>query len=647
MKVKVYNLNDEYEIKDLNISISPKHQGKPVYTIDEDGVIFCNSKVVEDKGTINIIKDILSDDPKRNEATKYNTSYRPLICKDEDRLILYGIIAETYNNEKKNIFAEKVTFAELALFSKGSIVSRNPKAFLPIINISIVMFLAVSKPSSDITNSMLLFRRTFGRNFYFRGELNMFNTITDLRSFMRNCITENTSIIEWNLDNVFLNKVKFPFDKFKNEDVERFCYIQKENDDAIIRLFHIDDVFDPFEYLRIRISKNGNKVYRNLVLGWEEIEKFKLKVFIQDVICPLVGYDEDIFDTPFNYYADYLNGDSTYVVRKIVYATIYPAFDNLLKIDENHTFFKCLCNYLETAHLLRILFEDEMYSIFGTFKPEEKSFAKMIGVNNRILKRILNTPDDDKSNILFRKVIGRMKKLVGIDYLNSLDDESFNILYEFVLKGLTRADEHLLHILLNNFGNSNLKLYINKMSKYSKDPELYSLYEDYIFMLSTIIDDYPQFKWQGSDDINEMQRLHDDVMYLCNLKENDEIAEDLKKKFDKVKKDWKKYEFNNDNLSIITPKEPIDIIAEGAGLRHCVKTYLEFVCEKSTTILFIRKNSELDKPYFTLEIREGKIRQCHGFDNCDITPEISDFLKEFCKEKNVIYDDGKHLYAAD
>ena len=77
-------------------------------------------------------------------------------------------------------------------------------------------------------------------------------------------------------------------------------------------------------------------------------------------------------------------------------------------------------------------------------------------------------------------------------------------------------------------------------------------------------------------------------------------------------KDFGKYK-------IIQPKSVEDIIREGRIQEHCVGGYAERHCDGKLTILFLRKKSDIDKPFYTMEIsNELKIVQCRGYRNdCD------------------------------
>ena len=88
---------------------------------------------------------------------------------------------------------------------------------------------------------------------------------------------------------------------------------------------------------------------------------------------------------------------------------------------------------------------------------------------------------------------------------------------------------------------------------------------------------------------------------------------------------------------IILPKSGSEIKEEGRTLHHCVGAYVERVAKGETMILFIRKETAPDVPYFTLEYRDGKVIQCRGKNNCGMTKDVKAFVKAFerkIKEEN-------------
>ena len=77
------------------------------------------------------------------------------------------------------------------------------------------------------------------------------------------------------------------------------------------------------------------------------------------------------------------------------------------------------------------------------------------------------------------------------------------------------------------------------------------------------------------------------------------------------------------------PITAAELIDEGSALHHCVATYAKEHLSGQTVIFFIRKKSEPDKPFYTLEYnpKTESIVQCRGLCNCGKTPEVKAFVK--------------------
>lgn len=102
---------------------------------------------------------------------------------------------------------------------------------------------------------------------------------------------------------------------------------------------------------------------------------------------------------------------------------------------------------------------------------------------------------------------------------------------------------------------------------------------------------------------------------------------------DKYEQLHKACEWSNDKYAIVMPKSAEEIITEGAILNHCVGNYCERVANGENIILFLRKIEELDKPFFTVEIRPNMKKfdfvQCRGYKNADPSKEIYDSVDNF------------------
>jgi hypothetical protein len=91
------------------------------------------------------------------------------------------------------------------------------------------------------------------------------------------------------------------------------------------------------------------------------------------------------------------------------------------------------------------------------------------------------------------------------------------------------------------------------------------------------------------------------------------------------------FSISKDGLMIRMPYQLNELKTEGQALHHCVASYTKRVKDGETMIFFIRKLSEPDKPFYTLEWK-GHVVQCRGYKNCDMTDDVKAFVKEFEKK---------------
>ncbi len=105
----------------------------------------------------------------------------------------------------------------------------------------------------------------------------------------------------------------------------------------------------------------------------------------------------------------------------------------------------------------------------------------------------------------------------------------------------------------------------------------------------------------------------------------------LLKKLHEETKDVEPMNLRIGGLFVRLPEQLDELKKEGEALHHCVGTYRDKVAKGETMIFFIRKEKEPDEPYYTLEWK-GKVIQCRGSHNCDMTPEVKAFVELFQKK---------------
>ena len=78
------------------------------------------------------------------------------------------------------------------------------------------------------------------------------------------------------------------------------------------------------------------------------------------------------------------------------------------------------------------------------------------------------------------------------------------------------------------------------------------------------------------------------------------------------------------------PRDVKELEQEGRELHHCVANYLDRIVAKETDVMFLRKKSEPDKPFFTVELKNNIIVQCRTFKN-KTDPEITNLVEGYFK----------------
>lgn len=120
-----------------------------------------------------------------------------------------------------------------------------------------------------------------------------------------------------------------------------------------------------------------------------------------------------------------------------------------------------------------------------------------------------------------------------------------------------------------------------------------------------------------------LKNAHDQVMAEQKARE-DAVLNEM---FMERGKELEYLSFKRDGLLIRPCQNETELIREGNELHHCVATYAKRHAEGKTAILFIRKVTEPNTPFFTLEFDEKTktVRQNRGLRNCNRTPEVTAF----------------------
>lgn len=99
-------------------------------------------------------------------------------------------------------------------------------------------------------------------------------------------------------------------------------------------------------------------------------------------------------------------------------------------------------------------------------------------------------------------------------------------------------------------------------------------------------------------------------------------------KFQKAVEKLEKFAWSEGEFFIRPAREQMELTAEGKALHHCVGGYIKRMAEGETAIFFLRKVSEPDKPFYTLELQKKRVIQCRTEHNAsyDRKPDVKKFV---------------------
>jgi len=281
-----------------------------------------------------------------------------------------------------------------------------------------------------------------------------------------------------------------------------------------------------------------------------------------------------------------------------------------------------------------------------------------------INKQMIDHPDGDCfSDDSVIPPLYNISKIIGD--LNCLDLDTFQLVLNFIKNNreamVNRRNYYGSHNL-SDYSRGGVKEIMDKLSPKDKikfmvkfsDPTTYNDYlnmRERLELLATRINrpdlwDPKVYLVRPNDD-KHLQHLHDYISDIITRYQDAAKAAAFDKALKRVK-DWEWIDEKED-LCIIPPKSIANLTREGSELHHCVGGFVEPIANGTTNVLFIRKKNDIETPYFTMEIlNDGTVRQVHGLQNCNPTPEIVQFLLRWAKahKNSVVETSIKGQYGA-
>ena len=120
-----------------------------------------------------------------------------------------------------------------------------------------------------------------------------------------------------------------------------------------------------------------------------------------------------------------------------------------------------------------------------------------------------------------------------------------------------------------------------------------------------------------------LREAHDQAQARLKARTDAQLRRDFKAAMEAISG---RLDFEADGMKMVLPANAEDLAAEGNALHHCVGSYANRVARKECVILFLRRCEDLEKPFYTVEVRNRKVVQVQGMGHCAPTPEVRAFM---------------------
>lgn len=345
----------------------------------------------------------------------------------------------------------------------------------------------------------------------------------------------------------------------------------------------------------------------------------------------------------------------------------------ILRNPVSEQIYKAGYPHIVDALLLNNKFNENLNGMFGEVNLKEKNLFAKFGMSkgqmdileaslaDKTMDNMGNTYYSHKYNV---QSVNMIKSLFETNDISNIDGETFKSLIDMInMMGKTACSVNIkeyfsLPAHLGYTTQQQIKIWLKlyrlalKYQRENRNPN--NRNNNVFYLLRDTISIYnkfpaamrPAFDIAKVDSYSDVVRLHDGITNLYNamrteiLDANNKEKEEKMKKLDEKRK--KVFETEDNEFLIRLPIKLSEIVEEGSKLSHCVGGYTDRHASGSTTILFLRKKSEADKPFYTIECHGDPkmgftVSQIHGQGNKWLgnNPEVVPFVLRWLSDKGI------------
>lgn len=258
--------------------------------------------------------------------------------------------------------------------------------------------------------------------------------------------------------------------------------------------------------------------------------------------------------------------------------------------------------------------------------PEQKGLAATLGIDRMELAR-LRQCDGGKLFLEWLQYEKQSKSVISDRVIQWLCGEHIHPERLQFIKGRMRVGQ-IQHYLCRQMQESGMS-----------SKEVLGIWQDYLSMAA-------RFGYDTNDSIvyrvRKLRQRHDELARRCDNQKLTLRAAEILQTYPHIEQNLhairEKFAFTGEKFQLQVPNVLEDILKESRTLCHCIAnsdTYWERIERKESYLLFVRKASAPDTPYYTVEAEpNGTVRQVrtqYNRQNDDIG-EVRAFLKNWQKQ---------------
>lgn len=238
--------------------------------------------------------------------------------------------------------------------------------------------------------------------------------------------------------------------------------------------------------------------------------------------------------------------------------------------------------------------------------------------------RMLKTQDNICCSTL--KATKALKK-----YGCKMTDENFRFFLVFQHSWSQQKCYKALDVLRRHLPPQKAVNWVNRQAAggYGTPANVLSDYSDYMDQCSRLGLDVNRKEVAVPQNLRDLHRQYsEELTRRANEKKAKKQAERAKKLAKDLPKLKRKYTYASSGLFIRPAEGPEDLLKEGCAQHNCVYScYTEQYLDRKTDILFVRKQSDPDQSYVTVEFKNGTVIQCRADHNRPAPPDVQEFMQ--------------------